>query len=88
MNDASNLFIEETLSNGMYQVVWKGTNGYGDIETALDMLMHHLTNNRLELWSKAHATTDKGYAPIAYREKNAPKGKIQISNTLKMLMGV
>ena len=86
--DKNTLFIEETLPDKSYQVIWKGTHvGYEDISVALDNLLNLPTSNRIELWSKAHAESPKGFAPLAFREANSPKGKCQISNTLKMLMG-
>jgi hypothetical protein len=85
VSDKNNLFIEESLPDGSFNVVWRGTSGINDIEQALETLKTYQSNNRLELWSKAHAETSDGYAPMAYRK--AGSNQIKISGTLKMLMG-
>ena len=84
VSDKNNLFIEESSPDGSFNVVWRGTNGINDIEQALETLKTYQSNNRLELWSKAHAETSDGYAPMAYRK--AGSNQIKISGTLKMLM--
>jgi hypothetical protein len=86
MSDIDNLFIEATTLNKQYTVLWRGINGMNDLGMALDILRQHDSPNRLELWSKAHAGTDKGFAPMAYREANSRT--VRISNTLKMLAGL
>lgn len=82
----NNLFIEETLPASDYKVIWRGTKGIQDINEALTRLKSYPTSNRLELWSKAHASSPKGFAPIAFREQDGRE--VRISNTLKMLMGI
>jgi hypothetical protein len=84
MND--NLFLEETLPDGSYSVIWQGKNGIKDISAALQMLSASVTTNKIEMWSKSHAESPKGFIPMAFREKNSTQ--IKISNTLKMLMGI
>lgn len=80
------LFIEETLPDRSYQVVWRGT---GDIDkdapAALRVMSNWPVGNRLELWSRAWAESHKGFAPMAFRK--AGGSAVAIGNTLKMLMG-
>jgi hypothetical protein len=79
------LFIEETRKNGSFAIVW--TQGDGeDIDTALDVLATHPTDNRLELWNKPLAASPNGFAPFAFRE--AGSRKVFLCNTLKMLAGL
>jgi len=80
------LFIEETLPDKSYRVVWRGTKEkFDEIGEALEQLQNLQTNNRLELWSRSHAESPKGFAPIAFREPYSTK--VKICHTLKMLMG-
>ena len=72
------LFIEETTDEG-YNILWKN----GNPQEAIEFLQSCPSKNRLELWSKAHAETEKGFCPMAYRESNS--NKVKISNTFKML---
>ena len=76
-----NLFIEETTKEG-YNILWRN----GTPQEAIDFLVTCKSSNRLELWSKAHAETDKGFCPMAYREAN--KSQVKISNTFKMLNNI
>ncbi len=68
-------YIEETIKENndkiSYCVVWRGL----DIEDALNKLKElHITNkNRLELWIKGWSDTEKGFAPLAYADKNGTK---------------
>jgi len=77
------LYIEETTDAG-YKIIWKELNLWNYFETAkkaLEFLTSYPSNNRIELWTKAHAETCKGFAPLAYRDKD---NKVMISNTFKM----
>lgn len=80
----TDLFIEETVESGhdfSYNIIWRGKNG--EWNEAFNVLKTHTSNNRLELWSKAHAESPKGFAPLAFRDKHSRQ--IMIGNTLKML---
>ncbi len=67
-------YIEETIRGGegedkiSYGIIWRGS----DIEDALNKLKElNITNkNRLELWIKGWSSTEKGFAPLAYADKN------------------
>lgn len=74
------IFIEATRADGSYQVVWRGDA----IEHALQFLQDSQLQERLELWSRAHAESPKGFAPMAYRESNSTQ--VLIAGTLKMLL--
>ena len=74
------LFIEETLPDYSYRIVWRGL----DFQTALDVLGSHESGNRLELWSRAQANSPKGFAPFAFRAALA--SPVQICGMLRMLM--
>jgi hypothetical protein len=83
-----NLFIEATTPEG-YAIVWRQSDSASIDEAFEEALMQLKTLRspyRLELWSKAHAETEKGYAPLAFRDRNSDK--VLISNTLKMLAGL
>ena len=82
----NNLFIEETPPNREYVVVWRGNNGMQDISEAFDQLQSHPSMNHLELWSKDHASSPKGFAPMAFRLKGGPTNVIKVSHTLMMLI--
>jgi len=84
MQNNNNLFIEATLSNRSYMVLWRGTNGIKDIDEALKIMKEHSTNDRIELWSKAHSNSPNGFAPMAYRAANSDK--VVINSILNMLM--
>jgi len=71
------LFIEETTQEG-YNILWKD----GTAQEAMSFLKSCQSKNRLELWSKAHVETEKGFCPMAYR--NANSNKVMVSNTFKM----
>lgn len=74
------LYVEETLPNdGRYQIVWKD----GAPEEAMDFLLNHRSENRLELWSKGHAETCKGFCPLAFRAVGSDQ--VRVSSTFKML---
>lgn len=77
MND---LFIEATRYDGSFQAVWRGD----DFAQAFDFLQKSLLVERLELWSRLHAESPKGFAPLAYREAN--NTQVLIAGTLKMLI--
>ena len=80
-NTAKNaVFIEETINEG-YRIVWRG-----DISEALNALASVVTSNRLELWSRAHAESGKGFAPMAYRAANSKI--ISVSSTFRTICGV
>ena len=83
MND-TNFLIEETWPDGSFHVIWRGTNGINNADEALKIMAEHTTKNRIELWSKAHANSPKGFSAMAYRAANSDK--VMFSNTLKMLM--
>lgn len=73
------LFIEETLPDHSYNIVWCGE----DAREAVKQLTEYQTKNRLELWTKAHAETCKGFAPLGYRTFGADK--ISLSHTFTFL---
>jgi hypothetical protein len=73
----NNLFIEETTAEG-FNVIWKN----GSALEAIDFLIKSESKNRLELWTKAHANTVKGFAPLVFREKN--KREVKVSKTFEM----
>jgi len=75
-----NIFIEASLPDGSFTVVWRGQS-FAD---ALEELRKNDSPHRLELWSDKHADSPKGFAPMALRYANARV--VLISNTLKMLM--
>ena len=72
------LFIEETTPEG-YKILWKN----GTAQEAMTFLESCTSKNRIELWSKAHAETEKGFCPMAYREANS--NKVMVSTTFRML---
>lgn len=82
--DKNELFVEETIIESedsfRYNVIWRGR----DWKEAFETLKSHPSKNRLELWSKSHAEGPKGFAPMAFRDKNSDK--VMVGNTLKMLM--
>jgi hypothetical protein len=80
-----NLFIEETTPTG-YVIRWQGSKGITEMDIALKELLSIQSPNRLELWSKCHAASPKGYAPIGFRLPLALGGTIYINQTLKMLL--
>jgi hypothetical protein len=90
MTESQLLFIEATLPDDKgYEVVWRqplGVNVDASFELALNALRELPYTHRLELWSKAHADSPKGFAPMAFREANSKK--IKISGTLAMLSGL
>jgi hypothetical protein len=71
-------FIEETTDLG-YNILWRGVDPW----LAVGQLKNIATNNRLELWSKSHAETDKGFAPLGFRGKN--EQVISLSHTFKFI---
>ena len=73
------LFVEETRPDGSYNILWRD----GTPAEAIAFLEDCPSTNRLELWSKAHAGTDKGFAPLAYREANSKQ--VKVSHTFKFL---
>jgi hypothetical protein len=75
-----------TLPDGSFAVIWRGTSGIADINEAIKFMQDFPGTNRLELWSKAHAASPKGFAPMMRRE--AGSRQLQISSTLKMLMSL
>lgn len=77
----TNLFVEESLPDYSYQIVWNGE----DFTDALSFLQTSESDNRLELWSREHAGTVKGFAPMALRGTRSKD--VLIANTLRMLMG-
>jgi hypothetical protein len=79
--DSTTLFIEETTPQG-YAIRWQG----GTPLEAVSALQSLQTPNRLELWSKAHAATDMGYAPMAFRDAGETIPKIGL--VFKMLSGI
>jgi hypothetical protein len=76
--DKNELFIEETTDSG-YQILWRGVDGH----EAINQLNTLKTANRVELWSKGHAETCKGFAPLGYRAANS--NKILLSHTFTFL---
>lgn len=74
------LIVEATKADGSYQVVWAGSG----FHNALEFLQNTLIKERLELWSREHAASPNGFAPLAYREGNSTQ--VLITSTLKMLM--
>ena len=79
------LFIEETMPDDSYAIVWR----QGENETiadALCVLKTHLSPNHLELWSKSWANSPKGFAPIAFREKQS--SMVMLGHTTAMLAGL
>ena len=76
------LIIEATKPDGSYQVVWVGR----EFENALEFLRDSRLENRLELWSREHAGSPKGFAPMAYRATN--DSHVMVSNTLRMLLNM
>ena len=82
MTDTRRLTIEATKADGSYQVVWVGSS----FENALEFLQKSTFKERLELWSKEHAESPKGFCPTAYRD--ADSKNVLIANTLKMLIGM
>lgn len=83
--NSTNLIIEETLDDGSFRTIYRGENGIADIGNALERMKTFPSGNRFELWSKAHATSPNGYAPLAFREVGSME--VKISNILKMLIG-
>jgi hypothetical protein len=78
--NSNDLYVEETLEARVgYPVVWTGD----DPRVALEFMREAQTNNRLELWTKAHASTEKGFAPLAFRE--AGSCRVMVSGTFRML---
>lgn len=77
MNEETNLFIEETTKEG-FKLVWKN----GTPQEAIDFLNQSDSINRLELWSKAHAKSTRGFAPLAFRAANDTK--VKASHTFTM----
>ena len=71
-------FIEETALDA-YNVLWRGN----DPREALNALRSLPMGNRLELWTKAHAASPKGFAPLAFRDKNSLK--VMTSHTFEFL---
>jgi hypothetical protein len=74
-------FVEERLPDDRFQLVAEGLEAM----QAIEVLKSAVSGNRLEVWSKSHAAGPKGFAPVAYRDID---GKVYVSNTLTMLMGV
>jgi hypothetical protein len=76
MNETT-LFVEETAPEG-YKLLWTGESP----QEAMTFLITCTSQNRLELWSRAHANSPKGFAPMAYRDND---GKVMVSQTFRML---
>ena len=76
------IFVEKTNADGSYQVVWRGD----DIGHAFEFLLNSRLTERLELWSRLHAESPKGFAPMAYRAAN--DSRVMVSNTLRMLLNM
>jgi len=76
------IFVEATKADGSYQVVWRGD----DIGHAFEFLWNSRLTERLELWSRLHAESSKGFAPMAYRAAN--DSCVMVSNTLRMLLNM
>ena len=74
------LFVEETLPDKNYQVIKRG----GTAEDLIEFMRSSTSTNRLELWSKAHAETAKGFCPLAIRAAGSPR--IQVSATCRMFL--
>jgi hypothetical protein len=73
------LLIEETLPNEGYSVLWRGENPH----EAINFMQACTTTNRIELWSKLHAEGPKGFAPMAWRQRNSDK--VIVTHTFRML---
>lgn len=76
--DYTELFVEETVPEG-YRVLWRGR----DAHEAMEFLQNCPSSNRLELWSKAWADSDKGFTPMAFRENGSQQ--VKVSTTFRML---
>lgn len=76
--DKNDYFIEETTDNG-YSILWRGT----DADEAVKQLKELKTPNRIELWTKSHVETTKGFAPLAYRREN--ESTVSLSHTFIFL---
>jgi len=85
VSDKQKLFIEATTPSG-YKILWRQPEA-ASVNEAFEQALFQLATlsvpHRLELWSKAHAESTKGFAPIALRPENSRQ--IYIGNTLKML---
>jgi len=82
MSDTT-LFVEETMPDGRYEVVWRGKEPASSADDAMQVLVNHVSPNRLELWSRAWAGCDKGFAPMAFRE--AGSDRVKVGTTFRML---
>ena len=82
------LFIEATTPAG-YDVLWRQPES-ASVDEAFEQALFQLATMdvpyRLELWSKAHAESGKGFAPMAFRPENSRQ--VKIGNTLKILAGL
>ena len=76
------IFVEATKADGSYQDVWRGD----DIGHAFEFLLNSRLTERLELWSRLHAESPKGFTPMAYRAAN--DSHAMVSNTLRMLLNM
>jgi len=77
---ATELLIEETLPNDSgYSVLWRGKS----FTEAFDNLESLPNSGRLELWSKAHAESPMGFAPMAFRA--AGSARVMVSNLLSII---
>lgn len=80
MMDHDPYYIEETLPKDQgYKKIWEGENPHN----AIAALHETPSPNRLELWTKSHATTEKGFAPLAFRP--AGSTQVKISNSFCLL---
>ena len=66
-----------TLSDHSYQILWTGTNPF----EAIQKLKEANSPHRLELWTRAHAESPKGFSALAYREG----GKTFVSQTFTFI---
>jgi hypothetical protein len=76
------LFVEETMPDGRYEVVWREKEAISAAHDAMQFLVDHVSQNRLELWSKSHAESPNGFAPLAFRE--AGSKRVMVSDTFKI----
>ena len=81
--NSTDLFVEETMPDGRYVIVWQGGQPSVSAHEAIQFLASSKSPNRLELWSKAHAEGPKGFAPMALRE--TVSDPVIVSTTFRML---
>lgn len=78
MKNKNSLFVEETTQEG-YKIIWQD----GEPIEAMNFMKSYQSKNRIELWSKAYAETEKGFCPMAWRDANS--NRVIVSNTFKFL---